>query len=257
MHCLSAAVAMRVLRNGGQFSHRRGRFYFAMSLGLLVIVMPAIVVSDSFGLQALSFFGAASSLIVFKTSFRRWARWLLGRKVTCAVAETLKSLPDDYIVLNDIVLPDSKANVDYLLIGPNGIFSIETKNYSGFVKCEEDEWLINGRRIRSLSKQAKRNAIAVRGCIAQSFTGSQTGIPYVAPLLVFVGSRTKLKLFKPAVPVLRLGELVEFIRHRETKRSITQDEKRALVPHLQLLQRNFAYLSDLSATEAETLDKAG
>ena len=110
---------------------------------------------------------------------------------------------------------------------------------------------------RELANAEQRNAIAVRGCIAQSFTGSQTGIPYVAPLLVFVGSRTKLKLFKPAVPVLRLGELVEFIRHRETKRSITQDEKRALVPHLQLLQRNFAYLSDLSATEAETLDKAG
>ena len=254
MHCLSAAVAMKV---SGQLSHRRGRFYFATSLGLLVIVMPAIVVSDSFGLQALSFFGAATSLMVFKASFRRWVRWLLGRKGTCAVAEALKSLPDDYIVLNDIVLPDSKGNVDYLLIGPNGIFSIEIKNYSGFVKCEEDEWFINGRRIRSLSKQAKRNGIAVRGCIAQSFAGSQTGIPYVAPLLVFVGSRTKLKLFKPTVPVLKLGELVEFIRHRETKRFITPDEKRALVPPLQLLQRNFAYLSDPPATEAEPLDKAG
>ena len=254
MHCLSAAVAMKV---SGQLSHRRGRFYFATSLGLLVIVMPAIVVSDSFGLQALSFFGAATSLMVFKASFRRWVRWLLGRKGTCAVAEALKSLPDDYIVLNDIVLPDSKGNVDYLLIGPNGIFSIEIKNYSGFVKCEEDEWFINGRRIRSLSKQAKRNGIAVRGCIAQSFAGSQTGIPYVAPLLVFVGSRTKLKLFKPTVPVLKLGELVEFIRHREAKRFITQDEKRALVPPLQLLQRNFAYLSDPPATEAEPLDKAG
>ena len=195
--------------------------------------------------------------MVFKASFRRWARWLRGRKGTCAVAEALKSLPDNYIVLNDIVLPDSKGNVDYLLIGPNGIFSIEIKNYSGFVKCEEDEWFINGRRIRSLSKQAKRNGIAMRGCIAQSFAGSQTGIPYVAPLLVFVGSRTKLKLFKPTVPVLKLGELVEFIRHRETKRFITQDEKRALVPPLQLLQRNFAYLSDPPATEADPLDKAG
>ena len=256
MHCLSA-VAMIILRSSRKLSHRRGRFYFATSLGLLVIVMPTIVVSDSFGLQALSFFGAATSLIVFKASFRRWARWLLGRKVTCAVAETLKSLPDDYVVLNDIVLPDSKGNVDYLLIGSNGIFSIETKNYSGFVRCEEDEWFINGRRIRSLSKQAKRNGIAVRGCIAQLFTGSQTDIPYVAPLLVFVGSRAKLKLFKPTVPVLRLGELVEFICHRETKRSITQDEKSALVPSLQMLQRNFAYLSDPLATEVEPLDKTG
>jgi hypothetical protein len=36
---------------------------------------------------------------------------------------------------------------------------------------------------------------------------------------VFVSSHTRLKLFKPTVCVLKLNELVEFIRDRETKRA--------------------------------------
>ena len=36
---------------------------------------------------------------------------------------------------------------------------------------------------------------------------------------VFVSSHTRLKLFKPTLCVLKLNELVEFIRDRETKRA--------------------------------------
>ncbi len=59
-------------------------------------------------------------------------------------------------------MPDGRGNVDHLVMGPNGLFAIETKNYSTFVKCSGDDWFVNGKKIRSLSKQAKRNAIAVR-----------------------------------------------------------------------------------------------
>jgi hypothetical protein len=49
----------------------------------------------------------------------------------------------------------------------------------------------------------------------------QSKIPYyyIVPLLVFVSSHTRLKLFKSTVCVLKLNELVEFIRDRETKRA--------------------------------------
>jgi hypothetical protein len=116
---------------------------------------------------------------------------------------------------------------------------------------------VNGHRIRSLSKQAKRNSMAVRGCIASVFMGPQRKIPNIVPLLVFVSSHTRLKLFKPTVYVLKLNDLVEFIRDRETKQVIADDEKRAMVHYLQLLQRNFAEISDWSATVEDGLTKAG
>jgi hypothetical protein len=248
---------MMVLRKGGQFADSRVRFYLWASFGLLVLAIAAFALSQSFRQPAFGFFAATAIVILFKVSVRRGMRWFLGKKGESAVTETLKSLSDDYVVLNDIVVPESKGNVDHVLIGPNGVFVIETKNYSGFVKCEEDEWFVNGQRIRSLSKQAKRNSMAVRGCIASVFSGPQSKVPYIVPLLVFVSSRTRLKLFKPTVRVLKLNELVEFIRDRETQRVITDDEKRALVHHLQLLQRNFAETSDWSATIEDSLPKVG
>lgn len=231
--------------------------YLWTSFGLLALAITAIAISHSFRQTVFGFFAVAVIVIFFKASVRRWACWFLGRKGESAVTETLKSLADDYVVLNDIVLPESKGNVDHVLIGPNGVFVIETKNYSGFVKCEEDEWFVNGHGVRSLSKQAKRNSMAVRGCIASLFPGPQSKVPYIVPLLVFVSSRPRLKLFKPTVCVLKLNELVKFIRDRETQRVITDDEKRAMVRHLQLPQRNFAETSDWSATVEDRLPKAG
>jgi hypothetical protein len=173
---------MMVLRKGGQFADSRIRFYLWASFALFVLAIAAFAVSHRFRQPAFGFFAVAAIVILFRASFRRWTRWFLGRKGESRVIETLKSLPDDYVVLNDIVLPDSKGNVDHVLIGSNGVFVIETKNYSGFVRCEEEQWFVNGHRIRSLSKQAKRNSMAVRGCIASVFTGPQSKIPYIVPL---------------------------------------------------------------------------
>jgi hypothetical protein len=207
-------------------------------------------------LPSIGFFGVATLLIWFKVSLRAWERWFLGERGESRVTETLKSLPDDYVVLNDLVLPDSKGNIDHLLIGPNGVFAIETKNYSGYVKCEEEHWFVNGRRIHSLSKQAKRNSMAVRGCIANLFTSPQNKVPYIIPLLVFVNSRIKIKLSTPTVPVLKLAELVPYIRNYSSDNydrfkyqqgphlSLAPELMRAMIHHLQMLQRNFAYLSD-------------
>ena len=244
---------MRLLRRGGQFTDGRIRFYLFMSIGLFVLVLMIWVLSRHFHASQTGFIAIAFLLVLFKASFRRWQRWFLGKKGESKVTQTLRSLADDYVVLNDLVLPGNKGNVDHLLIGPNGVFAIETKNYSGFVKCEEEQWFVNGHRIRSFSKQAKRNGMAVRGCIGSLFTGPQAKIPCVAPLLVFVNSRARLKLFKPAVSVLRLGELVEFIRDYETNRPITPDEKRAIVLHLQSLQPTFRELADHGAIANDDL----
>jgi len=227
-----------------------------MSLSELLSITPVLSLFQNSDAQAVDVLVAAGLVILFKSSYRRWIRRFFGRRKEDPVAEALKALGDDYIVFNDIVLPDSKGNVDYLIIGTNGVFAVEIKSYSGVVKCEADEWFVGGKPVRSLSNQAKRNSITVRGGLAKLFSDSPAGLPAIVPLLVFLGSRRKLKLFKPTLAVLGLEELVDFIRSRESERPITPDETHAMVHHLQLLQRNFAYLSDESAVEAEPLDRA-
>jgi hypothetical protein len=227
-----------------------------MSLNELLSITPVLSFFRNADAQAANVLVAAGLVILFKASYRRWVRRFLGKRKEDPVAEALKALGDGYIVFNDIVLPDSKGNVDYLVIGTNGVFAIEIKSYGGVVQCEQDEWFVGGKPVRSLSNQAKRNSIALRGCLAKLFSGSPTGLPSIVPLLVFLGSRRKLKLFKPTLAVLRLDELVAFIQGCQSSRPLTSDEKHAMVHHLQLLQRNFAYLSDEPVPEAELLDRA-
>lgn len=157
-----------------------------------------------------------------------------------AITEALKDLPDEYVLLNDLMLPDGKGNVDHLVMGPNGLFVIETKNYSTFVNCLGDEWFVNGEKIRSLSKQAKGNAVAIRNNLAAVFADQGSRLPFVIALLVFVNGNRRLSIKNPTVPVLRAPELARFIARYNSARppSITSPElRRAIVHHLHQLQQ--------------------
>jgi hypothetical protein len=44
-------------------------------------------------------------------------------------------LSDEFLLLNDVVLPGGSGNIDHIVIGPTGVFVIETKNYSGEYVC--------------------------------------------------------------------------------------------------------------------------
>lgn len=53
----------------------------------------------------------------------------------------LHSLPQEYLVLDDVIIPDQVTNpsknyttqIDHVVVSPFGIFVIETKNYSGWI----------------------------------------------------------------------------------------------------------------------------
>ena len=141
---------------------------------------------------------------------------------------------------NDLMLPDGRGNVDHLVIGPNGIFVVETKNYSGYLSCWGDRWYVNRREIDSLSKQAKRNAMAIKNSLAGVFREYHARIPWVDPILAFTNPNGRLNIKSPTIPVLRSSELVAFISHYRATSSrpiATPELNRAIVHHLHLLQR--------------------
>lgn len=62
---------------------------------------------------------------------RMAAAWERGAEGERRVAETLSALPHTFAIFHDLRLPaPSKANVDHVVVGPNGIVAIDTKNYS-------------------------------------------------------------------------------------------------------------------------------
>src|SRR5207247_8987829 len=78
------------------------------------------------------------------------------------VASELSYLNDEFLLLNDVMLPGGRGNIDHILIGPTGVFVLETKNFSGKYVCYGDRWFFQGVRqkydVSSVSVQAKHDA---------------------------------------------------------------------------------------------------
>ena len=98
-----------------------------------------------------------------------------GLRGQSRVPEILADLGDDYYLLNNLKLPGRADDVDHMVIGPNGIFALETKNHRGHIFWREGQWYQakisrQGRPqpeepIRDPSQQLKRNVDYLRSCI--------------------------------------------------------------------------------------------
>ena len=177
---------MKVLRTGGEYANRhiRRRGKIALWYFIGCVAMSAVFFFVSYELVAL--LGLVLAFGHFTAAYDTWEHWFLGKRGELAVTRALSALPDDYVLLNDLMLPNSGGNIDHFLIGPNGFFVIETKNFSANVKCDGDQWFVNGKPKRSLSRQAKANAVAVRKNLERLFAEHGAKLPFVEALVVFV-----------------------------------------------------------------------
>ena len=188
--------------------------------------------------HTLGLFGPVMAMTLMQAKTRLHQRLFPPQGRDMAVAEALTLLPDDYVVVDDVALPQGKGNLGHLVIGPNGLFAIEANHDAGEFKCEGYEWYINRRRVPSLCRHAKTKAGAVRNRLAAESVRKEEN-PAVIPLVVLTNPGATAKLHQPAVPVLRLEELVPFIRdykpasYARVPQSI--EEVRAIVRHIRSL----------------------
>jgi hypothetical protein len=237
---------MLLLRKGGQFTDGQINKYFNQSAIYLGVALGGLLVSLYFKVPLLGLLIFVVAFTAIKDPFKRWGNWFVGKRGELAVTETLKRLPNHYAMLNDLTLPESRGNIDHFIVAPHGLYVIEAKNYSGRVKCLGDQWCVNGRPIKSLSKQAKRNAMVMRDTLAPIFGEHGIIMPYIYPVLVFVKHRGRLTLKDPTIPVLKSEELVDFIQKnaRDAENRIDRAEpariaelQRAIVHCLHELQQ--------------------
>jgi hypothetical protein len=154
---------------------------------------------------------------------RRYHFWKAGLEGEQKVVEALMPLDDSYFLINDVKLPSSRGNIDHILLSPKGIFVLETKNYSGMVRCYGDTWHVgpgsSAKPIASVSKQAKRSAYEL-----SSFLERTAGFKiYVNPICVFVNPLLELTIVEPAVPILRAEELPGFLERFKASASLSEE----------------------------------
>lgn len=207
----------------------------------VLLILPALLffllglVSSSFVAYFVAFLFLIASLVVFENH----TTWGIGAQGEEKVAESLSHLDESYYVVHDVVLPGMvKENIDHVVLGPNGIFAVETKNHKGYITCQGDWWNQRkiGRRgtpylgdIGSPSKQVKRKAALLNRFIQNHL---KTNL-YINGIVVFTNEEAKLKIINPTVAVVRTQELCNFIQHyRSTPKTINLEELEALLkPH--------------------------
>ena len=202
---------MKILRKGGEFIDWQIRHNGRRALRYFIGCVAVCVVFFFISFKLAALVGISIVFLQFGAAYDKWEHWYLGMRGELAVTKALQSLPDEYVLLNDLMLPTAHGNIDHFLIGPNGLFVIETKNYSGNVKCDGDQWFVNGHRTQSPSRQAKGNALAVRKSLETVFSDHRTKLPFIEPVLVFVKHKDGLDLHEPTIHVLKAEELADFI----------------------------------------------
>jgi hypothetical protein len=101
-------------------------------------VLAAQVGLPRFGLPGLVMAALVGWRLRFRPSeqARTWQRGAHGERQT---ARLLNRLPrEGFVVFHDLAVPDSPANVDHLVIGPTGVFIVDSKQWAGEVRQGAD-----------------------------------------------------------------------------------------------------------------------
>jgi len=113
-------------------------------------------------------------------SAERWERGAAGEEATAAALAVLPA--EEWAVLHDVKWPGRRyANVDHVVIGPPGVFVIDSKNWSGRIAVRDGVLRQNGRSRETAVADAADAALAVAQLV--------TSIPAdrVHPVLCFIG----------------------------------------------------------------------
>jgi len=93
--------------------------------------------------------GLAALLAGWRLRFRpsleavAWRRGAVGERRTARLLAPLER--QGWAVLHDLAVPGSRANIDHLVIGPGGIFVIDSKQYFGRLQLDPTGRLWHGR----------------------------------------------------------------------------------------------------------------
>lgn len=168
MHVVGDAAS----RTAGQHARAavlRLRLRTLVTLGVLAVATAAL--GRAFGLHDVRFLISEIALLACIFVVSRYVMPLVDRRDRGATAEEhvgslLEALPaDEWNVIHDASL--GHGNIDHILVGPPGVFTVETKSHPGPVRVGR----VHGATIRQA--QAQRDAI-------ERATGMS-----VEPLLVF------------------------------------------------------------------------
>jgi hypothetical protein len=83
-----------------------------------------------------------------------WRRGAAGERRTARLLRRLEQR--GWVVLHDLAVPGSAANIDHLVIGPGGVVVIDSKQYRGRLQLDPNGLLWHGRHLLTMTLRAVR-----------------------------------------------------------------------------------------------------
>ena len=150
-----------------------------LAAGLVAGTLAAQASLPGAGLASLAVAALVGWRLRFRpsTQARAWQRGAKGERHTARLLDRLGR--EGYVSFHDLAMPDSPANLDHLVVGPSGVFVIDSKQWTGRVHQSSDGllWHNHYRLDRTL---------ATIGWQAETL-GHLLGVP-VAPLVCVHGA---------------------------------------------------------------------
>jgi hypothetical protein len=230
---------LKILKSSGKYLERQAQK--SLGLAFLCIVVVAILVLISFPkLPTRVDLGDYEAVFVLAIVFpvigilyysRRYRTYKMGAEGETRVTQVLTSkLSDDFYLINDVVYTNergNKENIDHVVLGPNGVFAIETKNYLGKVTYKNGYWQVPFPFGRSPSSQAKGNASWVNRAINACGTFETLKV-WVEPIVVFSNPDVQLEVIDPEVQVVTLPKLADLITSYNNDYSFSPEQLRLM-----------------------------
>lgn len=165
---------------------------------------------------------------------QNWRRGFEGERVVSDILAN--ELPNTYHVFNDVRFPGRSANIDHLVVGPSGVFVLNTKNWRGTVDWAQDgkSLLLNGEpEKRNSAKAALADALDVHDKL-KALLGRDV---FVKSVLVFPMAKVVPRLNMP-VDLQQDNYLVEKrLKYIDKRTSLSAKEIEEIAVALQALFR--------------------
>jgi hypothetical protein len=141
------------------------------------------------------------------------------------VGYILEDFPDDYRVIYGVETP--VGDIDHLVVGPSGVYAIDTKNWRGVVTADgKGELLLNG---KPPDKPAIRNLTRAIMNIKDEIKFHTTFNPYIHGVLVFPAARVEAKWGQTeSVHCVRADQLYKYIVENKKGKKLPPKEMDAI-----------------------------
>lgn len=138
------------------------------------------------------------------------------------VAVQLGDLPEGYHAFHDIAF--NGFNIDHVVIGPGGIFLIETKSHGGNVDANGDVLLLNGKPPpKDFLKQTWSQTFHLK-----DFLWKMTSQEWkIKPVLCFSNALVKVRKPVKGIEVIRIGYLKKYLSTQKPVLAADQIERLA------------------------------